>query len=368
MNFTNETELVASWTTGFDREGRELLAVVAKGTYALEPGREDPVVAAEQAPLTEADEFTGDPGHSAPLYETDFAHHKPVCDVLLNGSAWAPNGVPAASVEVGLQVGPMRKTFEVVGNRAWSYSRLSGTYVSQPQPFTRLPISYDVAFGGTDTTDPDDVATYLENPVGRGFGRHPAAIDGALLPNTQATGESVTSPTGKYRPMAFGPVGRSWAPRFPLAGTYDQRWLAEQAPFWPHDFDYRYFQAAPPDQQIPHPAGGEAIVLLNLTASGLEQFRLPRRRLPILLIEHNGQYAEKLAVLDTVLIEPDLGRLCLTWRLCHPLRRDPFELREVVVGGRSGAWKARQRAAITGRRYYRSLAELVEDRKRRARL
>ncbi len=368
MNFTNETEFVASWTTGFDREGRELLVVVAKGTYALEPGREELAVASEQAPLTEADEFTGEPGCSAPLNETDFAHHKPACDVLLNGSAWAPNGTPATSVEVGLQIGPMRKTFEVVGNRAWSYNRIAGVTISPARPFTQMQISYDVAFGGTDATDPNDVATYLENPIGRGFGRHSAAIDGSQLPSTQALGDPVTSPSGKYRPMAFGPIGRSWAPRFQFAGTYDERWLAEQAPFWPSDFDYHYFQAAPPDQQIPHPVGGEPIVLLNLTPAGHEQFRLPRRRMPILLVEHNGHYEEKLALLDTIVIAPDLRRLSLTWRLCHPLRRDPFELREVVVGGRSNAWKARQRAAITGRRYYRSLAELVEDRKRRARL
>src|SRR5690606_30817318 len=151
------------------------------------------------------------------------------------------------------------------------------------------------------------------------------------LPNTQAIGDPVIDPAWQYRPMAFGPLGRSWTPRASFAGTYDQTWLDSRAPFWPDDFDHRYFQAAPPDQQLPYPAGGEVIALKNLTPDGFRQYRLPRIKLPILLIEHSGMFVERVPDLDTILLEPDADRLCLTWRLCHPLRRDPFELREVVV-------------------------------------
>ncbi len=367
MNFVNETPFAANWTTGFDRSGRELLIVVAKATYVLEPDRLDPVLADERVELVEADEFTGEPGSSAPRYETDYAHFKPHCDVLLDGHAHAPAGRPATHVVVGLRVGPMAKSFEVVGPRAWSWGRVSGVAISPPRPFVELPIGYDVAFGGTDATDPDDVATYLPNPVGRGFGKHPRAIDGRLLPSTQVIGQAIRDPSGHYPPMAFGPIGRAWTPRSGWAGTYDRHWLDHQAPFWPEDFDHRYFQAAPPDQWIAHPRGGEDIVLSNLTPEGFRRHRLPRVDLPILLVEHGGSFIEPRPNLDTILIEPEQGRMCLTFRLCHPLRRDPFELREVVVGGRPGEWKAKQRALLTGKTHYRSLGEAVAAARGRAR-
>ena len=106
MRFSNELGLPAAWTMGFRRDGREMLVVVVKATYTLPaPGLES-VLADEQVALVEADRYTGEPGLSAPLHETDFAHEKPACDVLLVGSAYAPRG-RATQVDVGLQVGTL---------------------------------------------------------------------------------------------------------------------------------------------------------------------------------------------------------------------------------------------------------------------
>src|SRR5262245_30317108 len=116
MNFQNRGMVQAGWTVGFESSGRELLVVVAKGTFVI-PERPDvePALADEQEPLVMADTFAGEPGLSAPVYECDFAHRKPRCDVLLNGSAYAPGGRPAERVRVSLQVGSLAKAFDVVG-------------------------------------------------------------------------------------------------------------------------------------------------------------------------------------------------------------------------------------------------------------
>ncbi len=115
-----------------------------------------------------------------------------------------------------------------------------------------MPISYDNAFGGVDNTkdDPSSAVTFLDNPVGRGYWHFRDKIDGKALPNTEELDRRITEPNGSYRPMSLGAIGRSWRPRVNCAGTYDQQWVDNRAPFWPDDFDYRYFQAAPPDQQI----------------------------------------------------------------------------------------------------------------------
>src|SRR5579871_5646048 len=92
MEFVNETKVQAGWTLGFERNGRELLIIAIKATYNLPATHDDPVLAEEQNPLVKADEFTGEPGLSATLHETDYAPRKLNCDVVLNGSAYAPGG------------------------------------------------------------------------------------------------------------------------------------------------------------------------------------------------------------------------------------------------------------------------------------
>jgi hypothetical protein len=361
VHFVNSTGLPAQWTMGFEPDGREMVIVVVKATYSIPPSgaRGDPWLADEQQPLIEADRFSGEPGFSAPLHETDFAHRKPACDVLLLGSAHAPHGRPVDRLPVALKLGSLQKQFTVVGPRVWR-KYLAVAMASQPEHFQRLPLSYDYAFGGTDRTrEAQDGQTdaYQPNPVGRGYWRDLKHIDGQPLPFTEASDQSVMDPAGRYVPMSFSPVGRNWTPRCAYAGTYDQHWLENTAPLWPADFDARYFQAAPADQIVPYPAGGEEVMLQHLTPQGHCTFRLPRRSMPIIFIPHRGTDVRRDAVIDTVVIEPDAGRFTLTWRANLPLGRSVFDVREVVVGEMSAAWHRSRR--FPGKEYYRGLGELV---------
>jgi hypothetical protein len=85
MELLNTTGMPAGYTLGMQPDGRELLVVAVKGTFVIPQNGKEPIRAAEQVPLFEADIFTGEPGFSAPLYESDYAPHKPRCDVLLSG-------------------------------------------------------------------------------------------------------------------------------------------------------------------------------------------------------------------------------------------------------------------------------------------
>lgn len=285
MELINTTGMCAAYTQGVEPSGREWLVVVVKGTFGIPEqagllARLHP----EQMPMVTADTFTGEPGFSAPVQEVDFALRKPRCDILLTGSAWAPHGAPAERVLVGARVGAWQKTFAVVGNRHWG--GLSGTRASAPEPFVKMPISYDRAFGGLDARheDPAEHGAYMRNPVGRGWHRRLEAryVDGTPLPNTEEKDLPVTAPDGKYAPMAFGPVGRGWASRLPFAGTYDQDWIDNVFPFLPADFQDAYYQAAPLDQQLDYPMPGTLdVALANLTRNGQERFKLPCRELPV---------------------------------------------------------------------------------------
>lgn len=369
MNLVNDTGLPAGWCLGFERDGRELVVAVVKATYRLAAGPDEELeLAPEQVPLTKADEFTGEPGCSATLHESDYAHRKPACDVLVNGSAYAPGGKQAERVVVGLRVGPIRKRFEVVGERIWT----SGTILprpTSPRPFLKLPVTYDRAYGGADASrkEPEVVEAYAENPIGVGF--YPRSerdvLLGKPLANTQELEHPATDRKGKYRPMSFGARARNVAGRVRYAGTYDTRWTEERAPLWPADFDDRYFQCAPEDQQMPFPKGGEVLTLENMTPAGLLRFRLPRCELPVVFVPRHGPTVQRDAVVDTVLVEPDAARVMLTWRASLPMRRSVFDLREVVVGrtARAHAVAVRQATKV----HYPSLGEAVRALRRRSR-
>ncbi|MBI2899867.1 MAG: DUF2169 domain-containing protein [Planctomycetes bacterium] len=332
MELTNATGLAADIAMGLRPDGRELLVVAVKGTFPIGKTAPEPV------PILAADEAAGLPGLSPPAAESDLAPVKAKCDVLLNGRAYAAQ--PSERVTVALRVGALAKSFDVVGPRVWTDQG-----PSPAQPFTTMPISYAVAFGGPQ---------YAENPVGVGF-HDPKEAKDKPLPNTEEPGKPVAKPDERYRPMAFGPLGRSWQPRAKLAGTYDKNWIENVAPFLPADFDDRFYQCAPEDQQTDFLRGGETVELENLAPQGKLSFAIPKIDVPVVFMLKSGEHEETCAVCDTLLIEPDLGRFTLAWRASRPLRRNVFEVAQVVVGRKSRGWL---RAMRCGKRYAATLREV----------
>ncbi|TAN08188.1 MAG: DUF2169 domain-containing protein [Rhizobiaceae bacterium] len=355
MQILNQTGFVHEFTMGMDKAAHEYVVVVVKGTFDFPDTPNGPVrKSAEQVPLVMADTQTGEPGYSATLWETDFAFRKPHCDVIANGCACAPAGRPAGRVPVGIKVGNWSKCFEAVGHREW---RAIGPVfaATAPQPFLKMPISYDNAWGGTDRLDPEDrqPAAYRRNPVGTGWAqtRSQRFIPGLRLPNTQAVGEEIRSPFGDYHPMSFGPMGRGWPGRIEYGGTYDQNWIDNVFPFLPEDFDERYFQMAPPDQQIDHPKGSEEVQLVNLTPRGREVFRLPKTTLPITLFKGGDATFEAELLPDTILFDLEKRRFSLVWRVQQRIRRTILDFTECWIGLPT---RGMLRARAAGKRYIRS--------------
>lgn len=342
MDLINSTRMVAGYTLGTDPSGRESLIVVVKGTFRIPGQSGEPLrLHDEQVPLVTSDVFFGEPGLSAPRYEVDFALRKPRCDVLLNATAYAPEGRPTTRATVGVRIGSWSKSFDVVGDRVWE-AGLGGIGASAATPFVQMPISYDRAFGGTDnrSEDPADHGAYMANPVGRGYHKQLKSdwVDGSPLPNTEETGSSVTWVDGNYRPMSFGAIGRHWEPRYKYAGTYDQQWLDNVFPFLPADFDDQYYQAAPLDQQLPKPSGEQIVTLVNLTPDGRREFVMPHFEAPIHIFPKRGGREDLVAQVDTILIEPDAERVTMTWRVARPLKKNIFEVAQLLIGRKGRQW------------------------------
>ena len=336
MQLTENTSgMPADLSIFVDKEGRDRCVVAVKGTFDV--GRDGRArLAARQIPLVYADEHHGSPASTSVRYESDFSPPKPLTDVLVSGSAFAPGGRPVRQMTVRLESRWIAKDVLVTGERHWE-SRILGIRQSTPEPFLELPLRWERSFGGSDYShqSPRFHGAELRNPVGVGFhlNHATASIEGRPLPNLEAPRNPMVRWNDKPTPCGVGFVGRGWQPRIAYAGTYDDRWLENRAPFLPGDFDPRYFQAAPEDQQIPHPKAGETFVCHGMTRDGFFKAILPDVKVPVRFrfVDHD---VRKQAQLDTILLEPGDMRMQLVWHAEVLLPKKLVALREIEVGER----------------------------------
>jgi hypothetical protein len=332
--FQNLTPFVAESLILLDEEGREVLTLIAKATYEIPSQGTALALAPAQEPLVLASTHHGEPGRSSLRYASDAVTEKLATDVVLLGHAWADRGL-APEVDVTLEVGPIQKQVRVFGDRTWR--RLLGAMKpSSPRPFRRMPLVYERAFGGVDTSSssPEEHIEEPENPVGVGFVRPVPGRDyeGLRLPNIEDPAALLQEPIDRRRPMGFGFVAPSWAPRRIQAGTFDEAWRAARFPRLPANFNRRHHNAAPLDQQArPLLEGGEPAKVIGASERGTLRFTLPVCRL-------RGRYqlrrSEAVAVamrLDTVVIDTDAHRVAIVYRGGAPVHRRAHDLLHASV-------------------------------------
>lgn len=403
---------------------RLIHTVVLKERYRLGEPDESGVapLLLDEAPAPLNDEDLPHDGNPALTIreESDLAPYKPMCDVLVVGSAHAPEATPVASFLARLRVFepkapatgatsastatsaspepvpvPVRVAFNVLidkqvrvhGPRWWMRraadadtregrgARPSGPddwMLSVAEPIERCALRYENGFGGQSRINvgspvagevparhhlrPEQLAAHPDasadlpqrplaheasrfNPAGRGFTRDwflqatkldrlPAhQIELAHQPVTVDDFWHVAAGRESLETVGLGPIERGWAPRV--------GWIGREAPDPAHvaaglalnpDFDFRYWNCAPADQQCRPLRGGERIVLDNLwprshpaarlVAGGhrMTMFELPDRGFVLMGIDAEGDVRCFDPVIDTVLIDSDDGVVDLCWR------------------------------------------------------
>lgn len=330
----NQTPFAAERCWVRDRDGAEVWLVAVRGTFLIGPtGVTKP--AEEQPEVVMAPKYREEPTNSSLLYDTDLPHKKVATDVLLHGHAYAPGGKPVTEVDVTLRVDNIKKTLRVVGDRVWE-NGVVGVKLSKPEPFTKMPITYERAYGGRDETAADTKEHSWEprNPVGTGFATRAEHLLGKPGPNIEDP-IAPMSAMKRPRPAGFGPIPGHWPPRTDFCGTYDAKWEEERLPLLPDDFDDHFYQSAPLDQQVPDfLRGGELVELHNLTPKGLLRFRLPRVRLRFLTRFGLDDFQVHRGLLHSVIVEPDVPRVIMVWHThlpCHPKVLKLLDTRITVV-------------------------------------
>jgi len=325
LQLENQTPFKAAFAVLPNRFGIDTLYVVVKATVTLRPTMS---LAEVQVPPTLADEYHDDPATSSLKYGSEMHLGKTGTDVLLIGSAWAPDNRPIARMQVGLSAGGRQKLILVTGDRVWRDGQ-----PSQPAPFESMPLVWERAFGGVHR-DGDTVAAEERNPVGCGFagGRSAADMEGLMVPNLEDPSAPLQQIGQPSTPACFAPIAPSWLPRRAYAGTYDEKWQRGRAPYLPDDFDPRFFQAAMPElafDRFLQP--GEPVQVVGVMPDGPIAFTVPPSHLSV-AVTIAGSTQTPPANLETVAIEPDENRACFTWRASVPCDRQALKVEKIVLG------------------------------------
>lgn len=324
----NRTPFAAERGWVRDRDGSEIWLVVVKATFDIRPDGTT-AISEEQPPVLRVPEYHGEPGKSSLKYEADLLLTKKTTDVLVVGHAYAPAGRESTELDVGFRVGPVQKILRVFGDRIWG---IFGA--SSPQPFTRMPLVYERAYGGVDPrSDHPERDWNWRNPVGMGFAVSRGHASGMRLPNIEDPKNLIRSWDDRPPPAGSGAISSHWQPRVSLAGTYDDHWMRTRQPLLAEDLDDRFFQCAPADQQTPSfLRGGEPVSLRHLTPEGELQFLLPRIHLGFQTRFYDGsREIHKRRELHTVILEPDFPRVSLVWHSALPCHFKVQKLHSTLV-------------------------------------
>ena len=311
----NATAYAAERSWVQDKNANKIWLVVVKATFDIRPDGSC-ALADKQVPVLRMGRHHAEPANSSLLYEADLSGLKPCTDVLVHANAWAPGGKRASSVDVQLTAGPIRKRLRVFGDRVWERSIVGTLVASAPQPFASMPVTYERAFGGWDRRAGNPAEHRLEsrNPVGTGFVASADGCAGMRLPNVEAPDRLIGSWKDRPAPAGLNAIECHWSPRRELAGTYDDAWRKARFPLWAEDFNPRYNNCAPSDQQSEvFLRGGERVELVNLCASGQLAFTLPRIY-PFFETRFGSERVEHRGELCTVIVEPEAPRVIMAWQ------------------------------------------------------
>jgi hypothetical protein len=337
MRLINSIAIPATVSTAeLEGSARRLGLLTAKATFRFDLNGRVELETQSPLPLFSQDEKTplGDlPSDLQPRADTAF-------EVILLGHAWAPPGRPVAALTVGLMVGQTRREMLVFGDRLWSGQRRA---VSPARPFSKMPLDYARAFGGSapvhldresvfDLTDPlnrhgkgfdaermaRDMGAWLKAPSG-----FPKLPDGYVraLPNLEDPAAPIAHWDDVPPPLCWATVPVDvplWTDRMAkkLAAAPEEK-LPKLAGYRAH-----------PDWVIPAPASAPRLRLQNLV-EGRPVFELQVPDFGLVAdYTVNRRLGSRPLWPHTMVLLPDQGRFTITYRLPFNFQFEPDDERE----------------------------------------
>lgn len=350
MKLVNQTPLPAALSfTEIDGVPVRLGMLTAKATFRID-GTMPELETQSPHPLHSAvvaHEYGGLPPDLVPR-RTD------TLEVFVLASAHAPRGRAVEAMTAAWQIGNERRETWVYGDRYWEGSG-ARAIPSKPIPFTRMPLTWDRAFGGTVDlyVDPKNAmpAGDAWNPLGKGFDPYPYVTAYAqqlgaapgfplvapqyrrALPNLENPSDPVREWGSAPKPWCFATsvdrvtehlrprIERQLAAQMTAGGGEPidaepspeelEAFLApENAVYW----DEIFFRSHP-DARVSQPEAGAIVRLEGLHPERtVWTFPLPSLRVMTdFVIE--GKRGQRELVPQSIVILPDEAQLTVTYRL-----------------------------------------------------
>ncbi|MFP4681028.1 MAG: DUF2169 domain-containing protein [Chitinispirillaceae bacterium] len=323
---------------GTDLSNKPILSVLAKRTYSI-THKEAPREASQQIPITLNDTYDDEanPASAEVTAESELVAFKPSTDLVVLGKAKCPSGKLAYFLDCEVKAGPYKKTIRVFGNRKLQAKALRGLSLSDPEPFSEMPLGYRYAYGGNAVSKNGTAYSFYPNPIGRGFTLKGSLEDASEVPVPNI--EDPSSPlNGEHfllskfsewtdipAPVSLGWTRKNFYPRYTFCGVLpehlegamnresensDSSSEKGKVPV----MDHLFYQGASEGLYGKRLAGNELVQLTNLdSAHPTFQTVLPAES-PTIVIDIGNGKKELEPVLDTVVIHKEQNLITLLWR------------------------------------------------------
>jgi hypothetical protein len=330
---------------GRDDRRHHVFSVIVKRTYLFHTdGSTERCEHARPFRRTDSYYDHGDPTITTVEHEAELVPFKRSTDVVVIGSACAPNRHSVRQMLLSVQIGERRKTLRVSGDRHCVFRAGQLPVFTDPQPFTRMQVRYERAYGGRDDRSiPDIPFIYPRNDLGVGVVLRNVreVVDGLALPNIEDPDDLLTpdrlfleDPQRWHLqplPQGFGWRQRTWYPRCALLGSYpaftsagtvtreermgllpaDHIALAKQLRLPP--LEAHFGNGASYGMVFQRLNGDELIRLEGWTRDGPRSFSLPGEA-PSIALDLGSGHQQLAPQLHTVSIRADDGEFDLIWR------------------------------------------------------
>lgn len=323
--FCNNTTLLGLDVPLEDQHARDVVVAIVKATYVI--GRNNKLEPApEPSPIRMNDiPWTPDDPRSSLRYPSDVCFAKVGTDVIVVGDAVSVR--PVEFIDVALRVADRSLTIRAHGPR-YFYRSLSGVSVGPASETTRVPLRYELAYGGS----PDDATVEDRNPSGVGLASKSADLVDTLAPQLEDPTRPHRSARDKHPPVGTGAIMSHWEPRKSLVGTYDEAWVSDRLPLLPKDFDLRYNNVAHPSLRFEEGlVPGTNVAIAGVSLDGPIVLTLPDLKVQVVGIYHEGTRESARPAIDTVLVDMHTRQVELTGRHAFLMGRAARTLQEIRV-------------------------------------
>ncbi|WP_447775310.1 DUF2169 family type VI secretion system accessory protein [Variovorax boronicumulans] len=244
-----------------------------------------------------------------PTGAIDLGIPKPHAEFLATGHAYTQHQDDKTACAVAMRVGELSRQLLVFGDRFWLDGRATA-----PQPFESMRLDATRAYGGPG---------FAENP--QGIGHALETVNGLQvqrLPNIEDPQQRIDRPDRETEPAGFGAIDLTRPSRMRLIGRqYDGHWREHLFPGFAEDMDWRFFNAAPPQQRWPardHIPGGTPYEIWHMhPTQPVQRGRLPDWRARAFIARRSGrgrepeQFDEMPMRLTTAWFFPHRGQVAL---------------------------------------------------------